>query len=153
MEPTAVVLLVFADGSVGRMQLFERDWTDADIEVEIARSVFASGKPVFWRRSTLDEFPNEHADFRAAWTSDGKTISVDIEKARECVRQRLRHERASLLTALDIDAIVATEGGDKAKLDAVKTEKQRLRDITALPEIDAAKTPDELKAISIKEGI
>ncbi len=72
-----------------------------------------------------------------------------MNHAKEITRDRLRKERAPLLADLDVQAIRAVEAEDKAKLAEVAAEKQRLRDITALPSIDAATTPEELKAIGI----
>lgn len=156
MEPEAVVAITFDDGSVGRMQLFhrepqdglERTWADDDIAAEVARSVFQR-RPMTWRRCELSDFPVEHHEFRGAWTDNGKVIGVDMEKARAITRDRLRMERTPLLAAKDIESIKAIEAGDATSLEAVAAEKQRLRDITTLPAIDAAKTLDELKAISI----
>lgn len=87
--------------------------------------------------------------FRAAWTKNGTEFGCDMVKAREIQRDRLRAQRAPLLEALDVEAVRALEAGNQAKLAEVTAEKQRLRDITALPEIDAAKTTDELKAIKV----
>lgn len=72
-------------------------------------------------------------------------ITVNISKAREITKQRLREERASLLAAQDIAFQRALEvGADTAPIVA---EKQRLRDVTKLA--DAAQTLDELKALKV----
>ena len=71
-----------------------------------------------------------------------------MTKARECARQRLRAERAPLLAAEDLKVSKALVAEDRAAAEAAEAERQRLRDITALPAIDAAKTPEELKGIS-----
>lgn len=72
-------------------------------------------------------------------------ITVNISKAREITKQRLREERASLLAAQDIAFQRALEvGADTASIVA---EKQRLRDVTKLA--DAAQTLDELKALKV----
>lgn len=99
------------------------------------------------RQGTKAEIPTDYS-FRAAWKDTGSTIAVDMPKARELTRERLRRERAPLLAALDVEAIRAVEAKDEARLAEVAAEKQRLRDITALPAIDAATTPEELKAIT-----
>jgi hypothetical protein len=72
-------------------------------------------------------------------------ITVNISKAREITKQRLREERASLLAEQDIAFQRALEvGADTAPIVA---EKQRLRDVTKLA--DAAQTLDELKALKV----
>ena len=110
-------------------------------------------RETLWRRATLEEFPTEHSEFRAAWVSVGDKVSVDMDRARDVTRNRLRAERVPALAALDIDAIRAVEAGDQPKLNAITAEKQRLRDITALPAIDAAKTPKTLKELSLQTKV
>jgi hypothetical protein len=73
-------------------------------------------------------------------------ITVNLNKAKEITKERLREERNSLLQKLDVDFQRALESG--ADTSAIVAEKQRLRDITKLA--DQAKTSDELKAIKVK---
>lgn len=145
---STVLALVFADGIVGRTQFVE-EVSDEQVQEMLDKTVFKRGAPVSWRRASLSDFPTDHGDFRNAWKDDGKSISVDMDKAKELTRERLRRERKPLLDALDIEAMRAIEAGDSGKLGEVTADKQRLRDITALPEIDSAKTPDDLRAISV----
>lgn len=73
-------------------------------------------------------------------------ITVNLNKAKDITKDKLRAERAPLLQALDVQFQRALEtGGNTAEIVA---EKQRLRDITKLA--DAAKSTDELKAISVE---
>jgi hypothetical protein len=70
-------------------------------------------------------------------------ITINFEKARAITKDRLRAERAPLLSALDVQFQRNLEtGADNA---AVVAEKQRLRDLPALA--DACTTLDELKAL------
>lgn len=85
--------------------------------------------------------------FRDAWHHDGKEISVHMEKAREIHKAKLRRARSPLLEKLDTEFLHALEKGNKAKLKEIADEKQRLRDITAHPDIEQAATPDELKSV------
>jgi len=71
-------------------------------------------------------------------------ITINIFKAKEITKTRLRQERGPLLAAQDIAFQRALEIG--ADTLAIVAEKQRLRDITKLA--DAATTLDELKAIN-----
>lgn len=75
-------------------------------------------------------------------------ILIDMTKAREIKRDMIRAERAPLLAALDIEFMRAVEQGDTAKQQEIAAEKQRLRDATQAPGIDAAQTPDELKDLN-----
>lgn len=73
-------------------------------------------------------------------------ITVNLNKAKDITKDKLRADRAPLLQALDVQFQRALEtGADTAEIVA---EKQRLRDITKLA--DAATTTDELKAISVE---
>ena len=90
------------------------------------------------------DLPNEHNDFFNAWElADGK-VSVSLAKAQAITKDRLRQERAPLLTALDVQYQRAQEDGRDTTI--IISEKQRLRDVTKLA--DAATTLDELKALS-----
>ena len=70
-------------------------------------------------------------------------ITIDFTKAQGITKDRLRAERAPLLTALDVQYQRATEDGRDTTI--IISEKQRLRDVTKLA--DTATTLDELKAL------
>jgi hypothetical protein len=72
-------------------------------------------------------------------------IIVDINKAKNITKDRLRVERKPLLEAQDVAFQRALESG--ADTSAIVAEKQRLRDITKL--VDTANTVEELKEITI----
>jgi hypothetical protein len=76
-------------------------------------------------------------------------ITVNVNKAKEITKDRLRAERAPLLAGLDVAYQRADESGDAEKKAEVVAEKQRLRDITQLA--DQAQTLDELKALKVSE--
>jgi hypothetical protein len=76
-------------------------------------------------------------------------IIVNVNKAKEITKDRLRAERAPLLAGLDVAYQRADEVGDAEKKAEVVAEKQRLRDITQLA--DQAQTLDELKALKVSE--
>jgi hypothetical protein len=71
-------------------------------------------------------------------------ITINLTKAKDITKDRLRAERAPLLQSLDVQFQRALETGEDTA--EIVAEKQRLRDITQLA--DAATTPDELKQIS-----
>lgn len=70
-------------------------------------------------------------------------IKIDIPKAQEITKDRLRAERTPLLQALDIEMMKNLS--DTEKLAEIEAEKQRLRDITKV--VDTLNVIDELKAI------
>jgi len=73
-------------------------------------------------------------------------IIIDIDKAKNITKDRLRQEREPLLLAQDIAFQRALE--INADTSAIVAEKQRLRDITTL--VDTANTVEELKALEVK---
>jgi hypothetical protein len=75
-------------------------------------------------------------------------IIVDINKAKDITKNRLRQEREPLLLAQDVAFQRALE--TNADTTAIVAEKQRLRDITTL--VDTANTVEELKALEAKLG-
>jgi len=87
--------------------------------------------------------------FRNAWVASGDRITVDMPKARDIHRQKLRQARKPELEALDVEALRATEKDDKAALSVVAQRKQKLRDVTKHPDIDACPDPDALKALTL----
>jgi hypothetical protein len=71
-------------------------------------------------------------------------IDVDIEKAREIHKDKLRRMRKPLLAALDLEMAMAFR--NPALQDEIEARRQTLRDVTADPAIVAASTIEELKA-------
>ena len=73
-------------------------------------------------------------------------ITVNLSKAKELTKDRLRVERKPLLETQDILFMKAQEAGTSTT--DIVTEKNRLRDVTKLA--DSATTTDELKAIEVE---
>ena len=74
-------------------------------------------------------------------------ITVNLDKAKEITKDRLRVERNPLLEAEDVKFMKAQEA--ESDTTAIVAEKQRLRDITK--KADTCKTTDELKALKVTE--
>jgi len=72
-------------------------------------------------------------------------ITIDINKAREITKERLRAERKPLLEEQDVAYMRAMETGEDTT--AIIAEKVRLRNITML--CDTATSIEDLKAINI----
>ena len=69
-------------------------------------------------------------------------ITIDIAKAKEITKEKLRADRKPLLEAQDVLFQRALETG--ADTTDIVTEKQRLRDITN--DVDAMTTEEELQS-------
>ena len=74
-------------------------------------------------------------------------IQVDITKAKDITKDRLRADRKPLLEEQDILFMKAQEAGTSTS--AIVTEKNRLRDITN--QVDSMTTTDQLKAATVTE--
>ena len=72
-------------------------------------------------------------------------IIIDINKAKDITKDRLRQERKPLLESQDVAFQRALESS--ADTSAIVAEKQRLRNITKI--IDNINTLDELKTFDI----
>lgn len=125
-----------------------RKATSEVIEAEIGRTTGLSPN-AGWRIVGKDELPKDRS-LRDAWTDDGSVLLVDMPRARDIVRTRLRAARKPMLEALDVDYQRADEAGDRATKGEVAAKKQRLRDITSDPSIDAAATPVALMVAALK---
>jgi hypothetical protein len=91
------------------------------------------------------ELPQADNDFFNAWELANGVVTVNITKAKEITKARLRQERAPLLAAQDVLYMRATEAG--ADTTTIVAEKQRLRDVTGL--VDACTTTAELRALTV----
>jgi hypothetical protein len=74
-------------------------------------------------------------------------IKINLDKAKDITKDRLRAERTPLLQAQDVAFQRAQEAGSDTS--AIVAEKQRLRDVTTLA--DSATTLEELR--SLKAGV
>ena len=74
-------------------------------------------------------------------------ITINLTKAKNITKDRLRTERKSLLEAQDVLFMKAQESG--ASTTTIVTEKNRLRDIT--DDVDDCTTTNQLKALSCEE--
>ena len=72
-------------------------------------------------------------------------IKIDIAKAKDITKDRLREDRKPLLEEQDLKFMQAQE--KSADTTAIVKEKQRLRDITK--QVDSLTTVEELKGVSI----
>lgn len=144
------------DGSLARHYDVTPEYIDSLIAKYVAadrpedeRQWVGGQLPVSWRL-----VPNDYVDestdryFREAWKDGGRgKPDVDMPKAREIHRRKLRRMRIPLMDALDVEYLQADERGEQQKKRDIGTKKQQLRDVTADPRIDAAQTPEELKAV------
>ena len=106
-----------------------------DLET-LAASIVPTG--VDYRITDVINIPVDRT-FRDAWTdaNPGETVDVDMPKARLVHMAKIRTARDKKLDELDKEQL---SGKD------VAAQKQALRDLPAVIDIDAHATPDDLKA-------
>jgi len=92
-----------------------------------------------------ESLPTNDNDFFDAWELSGTTVSVNISKAKEMIKKKLRAEREPLLAAQDVLFQRALE--TSADTTAIVAEKQRLRDIT--DQVDSATTTAQLRVMTV----
>lgn len=88
--------------------------------------------------------PNDDSDFYNAWELANGVVTVNLAKAKEITKARLRAQREPLLAAQDVLFQRAQESG--ADTTAIVAEKNRLRDVTNL--VDGCASTAELRALS-----
>jgi len=91
------------------------------------------------------ELPQADNDFFNAWELANGVVTVNLAKAKEITKARLRAQREPLLAAQDVLFQRAQESG--ADTTAIVAEKNRLRDVTTL--VDGCATTAELRALSV----
>ena len=70
-------------------------------------------------------------------------ITIDITKAKEVWKDKIRVARKPVLEKLDVDFMRATEQGTDTT--SIVNDKQTLRDLPS--QVDTATTTDEIKAV------
>ena len=70
-------------------------------------------------------------------------ITIDISKAKEVWKDKIRDARKSALEKLDVDFIKAQEA--ETSTTTIVADKQTLRDLPS--QVDTATTTDEIKAV------
>ena len=89
----------------------------------------------------------QNGNFRDAWAFVDQVIVIDVEKAKDVWRNKIREARKPILDALDAAYFRALEDNDTAKQTEIAAKKKLLRDAPALPEIANATTVEEIEAV------
>lgn len=97
---------------------------------------------------TIDSLPQDSDDFFDAWEQLQGVVTVNLAKAKELTKCRLRFDRAPLLAAQDIAFQRALEEGTSTI--EIVSEKQRLRAVTDL--VDACATLQELRSLTVAKS-
>lgn len=153
------IALTFADDTIGFMSFItdhpREGWTRLataeNVEAEIAKTAFSADKVPVKRWWFIDEseIPQDRRYRNALRHSDVEGFHHDLAHARELHRADLRHQRAPLLAALDVEYQRADEASDAMEKRRVADTKQRLRDAPSHPAIEGAASVEQLAALTL----
>lgn len=116
--------------------------TDAEVEQRAWSGLSPEATDAQWIEA--DQVPTDRT-FRNAWKAGVGGIEHDMVKCREMTKERLRADRAPLLSAQDVAFQRALETNSSTA--AIVAEKQRLRDVTKM--VTDSLSLDELKALRV----
>ena len=116
--------------------------TDLTVE-EIAAKDVPTGKSYTIVEDT--DIPSDRS-FRNAWAISSGAIQVDMTKAKDIMRNKIREVRKDLLAAEDVVFMRAVEDADSDAQAASATRKQALRDAPAASGISNASNVTALKS-------
>jgi len=114
-----------------------------ELSIEAVKAKDTPSNSIIVDSSTL---PNNDNDFFDAWELNGSTVTVNLSKAKEITKERLRVQRTPLLAAQDVLFQRALE--TSADTTAIVAEKNRLRDIT--DQVDSATTTAQLRGMKVE---
>lgn len=116
----------------------------ASLEEVLARDVPTTAQNV--RIVDRNKLPADRT-FRSAWIAVGSSVAVDMPKARVIQMNNLRKVREEKFKELDRDWIKYMGQKNQRMADEIEDKRQKLRDIPQTVNLEAATTPEELKAI------
>lgn len=113
------------------------------IQGEISRSV---QNAIEWFVLSDNEIPQSRI-YRNSWENNNGVIVHNMIKARDIHRERMRFARIEKMEALDVAYMMADESGDNQMKRDIADQKNALREVTDIPEIEEADTIEELMSV------
>jgi hypothetical protein len=109
---------------------------------------------VGWRRLSDSEHRafSQDRTYREALEDVGGKLQHNMAKAKELHRAYLRHVNGDKLMLLDRQWVDAMAANKRPEADAIEAKRKAMRDRVNDPAIDAAKSIEELKAVTPIEG-
>lgn len=148
-----MALLTVGRGSVlplGAQWLEDGWWVRSpsdDVVRNEVRAMPEADQVIGWKRIEAADVPSGRT-YRDAWTLNSGRIEHDMTKARDVHRARIRKARTEALKQLDGEWMRAVGQGQQIVADEIEKRRQLWRDAPADPQIDAAKTIEDLKGIA-----
>lgn len=78
-------------------------------------------------------------------------VKINMDKAKDIKRDTIRLEREPEFSKLDLEYQRATEKNDTAAMQEIVEKKDKLRDAPAAPQIENAKSVDDLNKITLQD--
>lgn len=135
-----------ADGRVAIMSVADGEGYEAKAIASFSATKFV---PVSITEIDPAIVPTDRS-YRNAWAFVDGEFKHDMDRAKELHKDKLRNARAPLLAALDLEISKALSQGRNSDVVRHEAERQRLRDVTAHPDIAKAKTIEDLKKITVE---
>ena len=144
-----VVYFMRADGVMGMMSLAQEERRLDEPEADWFARIIAKDIPPDATEVTILPLEARPGDslFWPAFFVMGGAVRVNMAKARNVWRDRLRAARGPAFALLDIAYQRADEIGDEEEKRRIVARKQALRDAPADPRIDAAASLVELQEV------
>ncbi len=138
-------IVVYKNDGNGPIQAPVMIWEEHEGQTaeEIFSMIDPSLEPVIMERESLPTYQ----EFFMAWEFNNGSVDINIEKAKDITKQRLRMERTPLLAELDVQFQRALEDGSDTK--DIVDKKKALRDVTIHADLLNASTPEELKSLTL----
>ena len=94
----------------------------------------------------------KNRNFTDAWAlaedkDHNQIVVIDVEKAKDVWKRKMREARSPLMTKLDAEYFMALEQQNTTKAGEIAATKQLLRDVTKLPELLNATSVEEIEAV------
>ena len=118
--------VIFDNGEGGVSILIPAPNCPLTLEQVIAKDV-----PAGRDKDTLEasDLPNDRT-YRSAWTKGTGRVDINVDKAKEIHKDKIRAVRDPLLEAEDVAYMRADEEGNNSGKQAVRARKRALRDAT-----------------------
>lgn len=106
---------------------------------------------VFMTRAKAEDIPADR-DFRNALVEDkDKGCKLDLDKCKSIHIDKLRILRNKKLEALDKEMLRAIEDDNAKKIAKIKEDKQILRDMPEIINLDKCTSPEDVKKVSLDD--
>lgn len=130
-------------------EIITREVTAETVKDELDRTFLPNGTQWFrWKIISVADYTGMDRTFRNAWSfSEKNPIDVDVPKAKELGRDKIRLSRIAAFAKLDNAYMRADETGNTGEKARIAQLKQKLRDAPADPRIAEATTPPSLKIV------